>query len=81
MPIYEYECKKCLFRFEVRKSFSEDTSSLCPQCGSEAQRLFSPSSVVYKGSGFSTTDSKKYRSDAAEHDRREAMSKSLEEKQ
>jgi putative FmdB family regulatory protein len=59
MPIYEYECEKCLLRFELKKHFGEDGSGLCPQCGNEARRLFSPVPVVFKGSGFYVTDNRK----------------------
>ncbi len=59
MPIYEYECKHCLSRFEIKKRFSEDAGSLCTQCGREAHRIFSPVSLVFKGSGFYVTDNQK----------------------
>ncbi len=59
MPIYEYECKKCLLRFELKRRFSEDGSGFCPQCGSEARRLFSPVPIIFKGPGFYVTDNRK----------------------
>jgi len=59
MPTYEYECKKCHFRFELRRSFSENGGGFCPQCGSEARRLFSPVAIIFKGPGFYITDSRK----------------------
>lgn len=59
MPIYEYECGKCSLQFELKRRFNEDGSSFCPQCGSEAHRLFSPVPIVFKGSGFYVTDSRK----------------------
>jgi len=59
MPIYEYECVKCSLRFELKRQFSEDGSGFCPQCGSEARRLFSPVPIVFKGSGFYVTDNRK----------------------
>jgi putative FmdB family regulatory protein len=59
MPIYEYECQKCLFRFEVRKHFGEDGATPCPQCQGDARRLFSPVPIIFKGSGFYVTDSRK----------------------
>ena len=30
----------------------------CPKCGNEAERVFSPSGIVFKGSGFYNTDQK-----------------------
>jgi len=59
MPIYEYECEKCSLRFELRRSFNEDGGGFCPKCGSEARRLFSPVPIIFKGSGFYVTDSRK----------------------
>jgi len=59
MPIYEYECGKCSLRFELRRRFGEDGSGPCPRCGGEAHRLFSPVPIIFKGSGFYVTDSRK----------------------
>ncbi len=58
MPIYEYECERCSFRFDLRKSFSEEEDACCPRCQSEARRLFSPVPIIFKGSGFYVTDNK-----------------------
>jgi putative FmdB family regulatory protein len=59
MPIYEYHCRKCLTKFELRTQFGEDGSGFCPKCGGEARRLFSPVPIIFKGSGFYVTDNKK----------------------
>jgi len=59
MPIYEYECERCRLRFELRRHFGEDGGTPCPQCGSEARRLFSPVPIIFKGSGFYVTDNRK----------------------
>jgi len=58
MPVYEYECERCCFRFELRRRFGEDGTGLCPQCGHEARRLFSPVPIIFRGSGFYATDSR-----------------------
>jgi len=58
VPTYEYECEKCLLRFEIKKRFSEDGSAFCPQCGDEARRVFTPPPIIFKGSGFYVTDSR-----------------------
>jgi putative FmdB family regulatory protein len=31
MPLYDYECKNCSYRFEVKRSISELNGS-CPEC-------------------------------------------------
>jgi putative FmdB family regulatory protein len=60
MPTYEYECEKCACRFELKRRFDEDAGSLCcPQCQGKVRQLFSPSAVLFKGSGFYVTDSRK----------------------
>ena len=59
MPIYEYECKKCHSRFEVKRSFGEDGGATCPECSGKAGRIFTSVPVIFKGSGFYVTDSKK----------------------
>jgi len=56
MPIYEYECVDCLKKFEVRRGFHDEEEASCPECAGEGRRMFSPVTVIYKGSGFYTTD-------------------------
>ena len=70
MPIYEYECEKCACRFELKRLFSEDEGSpRCPQCRGKVRRLFSPPLVLYKGSGFYTTDSRSDHTHPSEYGR------------
>ena len=59
MPIYEYECKKCLSRFEVNRGFDEKGGDSCPKCGGEGRRIYLPTPIIFKGSGFYITDSRK----------------------
>jgi len=59
MPIYEYECERCSLRFELKRRFGEDGKASCPRCQSKAHRLFSPVPIIFKGSGFYVTDSRK----------------------
>jgi putative FmdB family regulatory protein len=62
VPIYEYECEKCACRFELKRRFSEDEGSpCCPRCQGKVRRLFSPSGILFKGSGFYVTDSQSNR--------------------
>ena len=56
MPIYEYKCKACDLKFEVKRGFSESSGAKCPNCQCQAQRIFSPVPIVFKGSGFYVTD-------------------------
>jgi putative FmdB family regulatory protein len=59
MPLYEYECEECSHKFELRRSFSEGSSAKCPKCHNDAQRVFVPVPIVFKGSGFYVTDYRK----------------------
>jgi putative FmdB family regulatory protein len=56
MPIYEYECNKCHHRFEKKQAFDEEAVASCPKCDHRSRRLLSPSTIIYKGSGFYVTD-------------------------
>lgn len=59
MPTYEYECRNCLLRFEVKKRFSDNGASFCPSCGAEGHLVFSPVPIIFKGPGFYVTDNRK----------------------
>ena len=60
MPTYEYECRECNLTFEKFQSMSEDPVKVCPKCGGAVRRLIGGGTgVIFKGSGFYITDSKK----------------------
>ncbi len=59
MPIYEYECGLCHFRFERRQRFDEEPVALCPKCQGKARRVLHSIPIIIKGSGFYTTDNRK----------------------
>jgi putative FmdB family regulatory protein len=59
MPIYEYECGHCRYRFEMKQGFDEEPQAMCPQCQGRARRVFHSTPVIFKGSGFYVTDSRK----------------------
>ena len=63
MPTYEYKCDNCAYYFEQFQSITEEALSTCPSCGGQIKRLVSGGAgVIYKGSGFYTTDYKKQNS-------------------
>ncbi len=41
MPRYDMSCDSCDYTFEVRKSFSDESPTLCPKCGDPTRQLFS----------------------------------------
>jgi putative FmdB family regulatory protein len=59
MPIYEYECSSCQHRFERRQRFDEEAVANCPQCQAKARRVLHSVPIIFKGSGFYTTDNRK----------------------
>lgn len=56
MPRYDYRCVECDNYFELRQSFSEAGRGTCPECSGEGRRVYHAVPVIYKGSGFYTTD-------------------------
>ncbi len=56
MPRYDYRCTVCREEFELVQSFKEAGSGTCPACSGAGQRVFHAVPVIYKGSGFYTTD-------------------------
>jgi putative FmdB family regulatory protein len=58
MPMYDYRCKACGARFEAWQKFTDDPISVCPTCSGPAQRVIHAAGIMFKGSGFYSTDSK-----------------------
>ncbi|MER3396249.1 MAG: FmdB family transcriptional regulator [Acidimicrobiia bacterium] len=58
MPTYEYRCSSCGEHVEVFQSFSDDPLEECGICGGKLTRVFHPVGIVFKGSGFYSTDSR-----------------------
>jgi putative FmdB family regulatory protein len=60
MPTYEYECTKCGHTFEAFQSIKDEPLSRCPECKGAVRRVINGGmGVIFKGSGFYTTDYKK----------------------
>lgn len=59
MPTYEYVCTKG-HRFEAFQSIKDKPLTSCPKCGGAVRRVINGGmGVIFKGSGFYTTDYKK----------------------
>ena len=56
MPIYAYHCVSCGHEFDLKQGFDASTEAPCPNCEDTARRRFVAPTVIYKGSGFYTTD-------------------------
>jgi putative FmdB family regulatory protein len=62
MPTYEYECLSCGHRFEKFQTITAPPVKRCPKCGKVVKRLLGTGAgLLFKGSGFYTTD---YRSES-----------------
>jgi putative FmdB family regulatory protein len=59
MPLYDYACTKCGRICEVRHGFDESYREPCAACGAPVRRVFNPAPVLFKGSGFYVTDSRR----------------------
>jgi len=60
MPTYEYECRECHCTFEQFQQMSDEPVKVCPKCGGKVRRLIGGGTgIIFKGSGFYITDSKK----------------------
>jgi putative FmdB family regulatory protein len=56
MPLYEYQCDACGFRFEVIQRFSDPPVESCQSCGGPVRKLLSSPAIQFKGSGWYVTD-------------------------
>ena len=65
MPIYEYRCQQG-HQYERWESFEAPTEHACPHCAGMARRLLSVPAIVFKGSGFYSTDNRRSGSTSGE---------------
>ncbi len=57
MPFYRYECSSCGRTFRVFHQNGSSPRICCPSCGGkDAERLLPRIGVIYKGSGYYSTD-------------------------
>jgi putative FmdB family regulatory protein len=61
VPTYQYVCSnpEGKHEFEVVQSFTDPAVTTCPQDGSPVRKVYGSVGVVFKGSGFYRTDSRK----------------------
>jgi putative FmdB family regulatory protein len=67
VPTYQYVCTdpEVKHEFEVVQSFSDPAVATCPECGAPVRKVYGSVGVVFKGSGFYRTDSRKSESSSA----------------
>ena len=59
MPTYQYRCTECGHDLEAVQKFTDAALTECPNCGGSLRKVFNAVGVVFKGSGFYRTDSRK----------------------
>lgn len=58
MPTYDYQCRSCDRVIEVIHPMTSDGPSVCERCGGALRRILYPTGIIFKGSGFYSTDSR-----------------------
>jgi putative FmdB family regulatory protein len=58
VPTYDYQCRSCGAVTEVIHSMLVDGPSVCDNCGGALRRVLYPTGIIFKGSGFYSTDSR-----------------------
>lgn len=58
MPTYAYACRSCGHSFDAVQSFSDDTLTVCPECGGALRKQYGSIGVTFNGAGFYRTDSR-----------------------
>ena len=59
MPVYVYRCTSCGVQFERHQFFHDAPLKICPECRKKTlKKVITPTKVIFKGSGFYSTDHK-----------------------
>ena len=56
MPMYVYACQSCGRVIERRQSFQDAPLTDCDECGGALRRVLQPVGIIFRGSGFYSTD-------------------------
>jgi putative FmdB family regulatory protein len=59
VPTYSYRCANCDFAFDQYQAFTDESLTVCPDCGqSQLRKVFNSIGVSFTGSGFYRNDSR-----------------------
>jgi putative FmdB family regulatory protein len=58
MPTYGYRCGSCGHEFEIQQRITAQPLDTCPKCGGKLSKMLYPAGIIFKGSGYYTTDYK-----------------------
>ena len=56
MPLYEYRCTQCGYRYEKIQKFNSEPETLCAKCGGELERPLTAPALQFKGAGWYVND-------------------------
>jgi putative FmdB family regulatory protein len=84
LPTYSYKCTECGTAFDIQQAFTEDSLTVCPNCGGKLRKVFTAIGVTFNGSGFYRNDSRSSQKSTdgagAKSDSKSSESKSSESK-
>jgi putative FmdB family regulatory protein len=66
LPRYTYECTKCGHAYEKLEGWDAKPKQRCPKCRATSQRIPVSPSIVFKGSGWYSTDNRRTLRDGAD---------------
>jgi putative FmdB family regulatory protein len=58
LPTYSYKCTECGTAFDIQQAFTDDSLTVCPNCGGKLRKVFTAVGVTFNGSGFYRNDSR-----------------------
>ncbi len=58
MPMYDYQCDSCGYRFEARQQFHDEPLTECPKCSGAVHRVIHSAGIIFKGSGWFVNDNR-----------------------
>src|ERR1700682_2247821 len=58
MPTYGYRCGSCGHEFEIRQKITDEPLTTCPKCTGKLAKMLYPAGIIFRGSGYYTTDYK-----------------------
>jgi putative FmdB family regulatory protein len=56
LPLYEYRCTSCGYRFEKIQKVTDAAETACPNCGGELVRPLTAPALQFKGAGWYVND-------------------------
>jgi putative FmdB family regulatory protein len=56
LPLYEYRCEQCGYKFEKIQKFGAEPELVCPKCGGTLERPLTAPALQFKGAGWYVND-------------------------